>query len=307
MNRFTGLAEWVQKDAPLHLKTAYRVGGNAEYLAEPEGDIALQRVLERAAQEGLAVRLLGHGTNLLVGDDGVEGLVVKLPRSSFSTLEQQGARIKVGAGHSLPALVKWSVLQNLSGLECLVGVPGTVGAALRMNAGGKYGEIGERVQRVWGFEFDGQPFHFTHEGCRFEYRNSGLRDRIVTGCELELELKEQDRESGWSRLEAIIREKQATQPLSKRSAGCVFKNPTQPGAHSAGRMIDELGFKGVEVGGASVSLKHANFLVCNKGARARDLLALIRKIRGRVLAERGILLHLEIATWGVTREELMPR
>src|SRR5205085_6839571 len=135
----------------------------------------------------LPVRFLGHGTNLLVSDAGVRGIVVRLPKKGFGFLRQEGARLEVGAGQSLPALVKWSVSRGYSGLECLQGVPGTVGAALRMNAGGKYGEIGSRVECVTGFEKDGMPFRFSMTECGFVYRDSGLGSRIVMECELKLE------------------------------------------------------------------------------------------------------------------------
>jgi UDP-N-acetylmuramate dehydrogenase len=239
----------------------------------------------------------------LVSDRGVGGLVVRLPKSGFGQLTQDGNRVRVGAGHSLPALVKWSVSGGLSGLECLQGVPGTVGAALRMNAGGKHGEIGARVRRVAGLELDGAPFDFNVEQCGFVYRNSRLGGRIVMECELELEPGERARSE--LQLSAILAEKCRTQPVDARSAGCVFKNPKTPGVPPAGKLIDELGFKGARVGGASVSEKHANFLVCESGARAEDLAALIRLIRGRALRERGVELQLEVETWGFAADEFL--
>jgi UDP-N-acetylmuramate dehydrogenase len=188
-------------------------------------------------------------------------------------------------------------------LECLQGVPGTVGAALRMNAGGKHGEIGARVRRVSGLELDGAPFDFDVAQCGFVYRNSRLGGRIVMECELELEAGERARSE--RQLSEILAEKCRTQPVEARSAGCVFKNPKQPGVPPAGKLIDELGLKGARVGGAAVSEKHANFLVCGNGARAEDLAALIRLIRGRALRERGVELHLEVETWGFSTEEFL--
>lgn len=303
MTWYRGLESFVRPGVSLAPLTSYRVGGPAEYFAEPPGEEALGMVLRRAHEEAIPVNLLGHGTNLLVGDRGVKGLVLRLPKQGFAELREDGTRLHVGAGHSLPGLVKWSVARNRGGLACLVGVPGTVGAALRMNAGGKYGEIGARVRGVWGFAMDGTRFAYDRAHCGFQYRDSGLKGRIVTRCELEIE---DDRDPCAERLDArqVLEEKRATQPLAARSAGCVFKNPKRPGVAPAGKLIDDLGLKGRRIGGAEVSTRHANFLVTHPGATAADLAALIRLIRTRVLRERGVWLDLEIAAWGLSDEEL---
>jgi UDP-N-acetylmuramate dehydrogenase len=189
-------------------------------------------------------------------------------------------------------------------LEPLQGIPGTVGAALRMNAGGKYGAIASHVRRVYGFERDGSPFKLTPAECGFAYRGSNLGERLVIGCELELEPG--DPAAGRQRLLDILKEKCRSQPVKARSAGCVFKNPSQPGAPPAGKLIDESGLKGCRVGGASVSLLHANFLVCGSGATASDVARLIQLVRQRVFEDSGIKLDLEIETWGFAEGELLP-
>ena len=302
MSWYRGFESIVRENAPLAPMTTYRVGGPAEFFAEPTDAGMLGALLGRACAERIDVRLLGHGTNLLVADAGVRGLVIRLPKSGFAKVFRENFRLWVGAGYSLPGLVKWSVANGLSGLECLQGVPGTVGAALRMNAGGKHGEIGQRVRRVEGFEKDGSPFNFDVRDCGFTYRNSALGGRIVMGCELELEpgIEEKSQQT----LTDILSEKCRTQPMNARSAGCVFKNPKSPGIPPAGKLIDELGLKGARIGGASVSTKHANFLICEAGANARDLVELIRLLRGRALHERGVKLELEVETWGFSADEL---
>jgi len=299
---YQDLEAFVRERVPLAPLTNYRVGGPAEYFAEPPDEDALTCVLRRAAEHDMPVRMLGHGTNLLVSDAGVRGLVVRLPKSGFAQLRRDGATVYVGAGHSLPGLVKWSVGAGLGGLECLVGVPGTVGAALRMNAGGKYGEIGTRISNVAGCSFDGRAFEVRGSDCGFGYRDSDLKHGMVTRCEMKLE--DSAPEHGAQELRRILEEKRATQPLSDRSAGCVFKNPKRPGVPPAGRLIDEQGFKGVRLGRACVSAVHANFLVCEAGATAADLARLIRCIRTRVLRENGVLLELEIEAWGFEKNEL---
>ncbi|MCY3019860.1 MAG: FAD-binding protein, partial [Planctomycetota bacterium] len=187
MSWYRGCEEFVSENVPLARMTSYRVGGPARFLAAPPDEAALSEVLSRAADAGLPVRSLGHGSNLLAADAGVDGMIVRLPRSGFGSVERVGTSVRVGSAHSLSGLVKWSVAQGLRGLECLYGIPGTVGAALRMNSGGKHGEIGARVRRVRGVERDGTAVELRGEQCGFSYRNSGLNGRIVTGCELELE------------------------------------------------------------------------------------------------------------------------
>lgn len=304
MSWYRGFESFVRENEPLARMTTYRVGGPAEFFAQPPDAWSLGDLLTRARAENMPVRFLGHGTNLLVADSGVRGVVVQLPKSGFGFLRREDVRVHVGAGYSLPALVKWSVARGMTGLECLQGVPGTVGAALRMNAGGKYGEICSRVRRVRGFERDGRPFDFAPEACGFTYRNSQLGGRIVTDCELELEAG--DQAEGEEMMLRILREKCASQPVSSRSAGCVFKNPKIEGVPPAGRIIDELGMKGRRVGGASVSTLHANFLICDGRASASDLAELIRSIRGEVLERRGVMLELEVEVWGLEAEELLP-
>lgn len=304
MSWFRDCESFVREQAPLAPLTSYRVGGPAEFFAEPPDAEALARVLKRAAAAGQPVRVLGRGTNLLVADRGVKGLVVKLPKSGFGRLEGDGMLVRAGAAVSLLELVNWSVARGLHGLECLHGIPGCLGAALRMNAGGKHGQIGARVRRVLGVECDGAPFTAGAAECGFVYRGSSLPGRIVTGCELELE--EGARAGGRKLLAEIIGEKAAAQPLGARSAGCVFKNPLQPGVAPAGKLIDELGLKGLRSGGAVISERHANFLVCEGEAVAQDVVQLIRQVRQRVYEARGVLLELEIEAWGVEAEELLP-
>ncbi|MFH0939127.1 MAG: UDP-N-acetylmuramate dehydrogenase [Planctomycetota bacterium] len=304
MSWWRGFESFIRPNAPLAGMTTYRVGGSAELLAEPTDVACLGALLVRAADENIPVRLLGGGSNVLIADTGVRGLVIHLPRTAFGSCSQNEDCILVGAGHSLPTLVNWTAAQGLRGLECLRGVPGTVGAAIRMNAGGKYGEIARYVRRVRGFEGDGRPFNLTADECEFEYRNSNLRDRIVTECELQLSAG--DPQLSRYLTQIILREKSETQPLQVRSAGCVFKNPQQPDVPPAGRLIDEAGLKGWRVGGASVSRLHANFLICEGQTTADDLAQLIRLIRQRVYAAREVKLELEVNAWGFEPEELQP-
>ena len=314
MSWYQGCEAFVREQAPLAGLTSYRVGGPAEFLAEPPDAAALGRLLRKAKAAGQPVRILGRGTNLLVADAGVKGLVVRLPEEGFGTLERAphpslspGGRgwgegvVRAGSALGLAKLVNWCAAQGLCGLECLLGIPGSVGAALRMNAGGNHGRIGGRVRRVFGVEYDGTSFEADREGCGFVYRGSNLGGCIVTSCELEL--SSSNRMACRERLARIIGAKAASQPLGARSAGCVFKNPSE--SNPAGRLLDELGLKGLRVGGAAVSTLHANFVVCEGQASAQDLAQLIRLLRQRVYEAHGIMLELEIEVWGFAPGELL--
>lgn len=305
MNCWQDFEHFVRRDVSLAHMTTYRVGGPAEFFAEPPDAPSLGELLRRAAAENIPVKMLGRGSNLLIADKGVRGLVIHLPKAGFSGCIRENGCVQVGAAHSLPRLVKWSANEGLRGLECLFGVPGTVGAAVRMNAGGKYGEIGPAIRRVRGFELDGTPFDLAAAECRFEYRNSNLRRRIVT--EGELRLAPGDPVVTNYLMNLIFQEKARTQPLRARSAGCAFKNPKIAGLPPAGRMIEAAGLKGFRLGGAVISELHANFLLCDGEATARELAELIKIVRRRVFAEFGVMLELEVEVWGFDPEELLPQ
>lgn len=332
----------MRADVPLGPLTGFGSGGAAEFFAEPPDEEALLAVLTRARRLGMPVRILGGGTNLLVADDGVDGLVIRLPARTASGSSTAGAGgegskageptpvgrrtvfggttreeniVRVGSALPLPVLVGWALKEELGGLESLAGIPGTVGGALRMNAGGRYGEIGATVRAVHGFTPKGKPFLFTREECRFVYRAGALHDLIVTECELELRPFAGPAEGKKARdfFHAVLAEKKAAQPLSARSAGCVFKNPGGPpvprgksATLSAGKLLDEAGMKGFfhgrASGGARISELHANFIICEGRARAADVVALLREARRRVRETHGVELEPEIELWGFPPE-----
>ena len=307
MRVFDGLQHCVREKVPLAPFTSYRLGGPAEFYATPANEQDLSAVLQRARSEDVSVRIMGHGTNLLVGDGGVDGLVVRLPKEGFAgvALDEDAMLLRIGAGQSLPGAVNWTLFRDLEGLQYLAGVPGTVGAALRMNAGGRYGNIGSQVVSVEGLHLDGSAFHWSADECGFRYRDSGLRDHLVTRCELRVQPGERT-DGVKNAFRQILDEKRSLQPLAARSAGCAFKNPAAPGVPPAGRLIEELGLKGLRVGKAAVSDRHANFLVCEAGGRAADVAELIRRIRAKAWSQRGVRLELEIEVWGVSAEDLWP-
>jgi UDP-N-acetylenolpyruvoylglucosamine reductase len=281
--------------------TTLRVGGPAD-LAAPRSADEVRLLLEWCAETQTPWRVLGRGSNLLVSDEGVPGVVLHTRAMNWMTFGDRGGgregddvEVTAGAGLRTSVLLGRTRERGLGGLECLVGYPATVGGAARMNAGGRWGSTGERIEKVRAVGPGGALREMSVEECRFAYRSSALADHVVV--EVVLRLPRVDVVAYRRRIEEIHREKAATQPLDAHSAGCVFKNP--PGA-SAGRLVDECGLKGARVGGAEVSRVHGNFIVNAGGATAADVLELIDRVREAVLRRAGVLLELEVEVWGET-------
>jgi len=293
MNCFAGLEEICRADVPLAPLTWYRLGGPARWLLRPRNEHELAQVLQRCAEAGIPWRVLGRGANVLVRDAGFDGAVIQLCGPPWEQVRWEDPAVYAAAGADFPALVRASIGRGLGGLENLAGIPGTVGGIIRMNAGGKYGCIGDYVRSVRVMEPSGRVATRLREEVGFSYRKANLGDGIVLGATLLLTPGNHD--SLHARCEAIWKEKHASQPpISARSAGCVFKNP--PG-QAAGKLLEEAGVKGVRVGGAAISTQHANFIVVDGRATARDVLELIELARRRVREQSGIELELEVDIW----------
>jgi len=285
------LSEILKRDEPLSRHTSFGIGGPARLFYEPRTEEEAVEVVRSCRRDGEPLFVLGGGTNLLVRDEGIDGAVVSLRKSS--AIRFDGRRARIDAGASFPRLVSEGVARACGGADALVGIPGTIGGALVMNAGGKYGELCSFVERVRVVDREGVARTLSREEAGFGYRTSKLGEFVILGADLAF--PQGDREAARARLREIIVEKSRTQPLAARSAGCVFKNPAPRIA--AGRLIDEAGFKGKIYGGALVSPVHANFLVNRRGARASDILGLIREIKDSVRERNGVELELEIKVW----------
>ena len=292
-NPFAGLDEIVQERAPLAPLTWYRIGGPARYLVRPRSPAELGEVARRCARADLRMHVLGLGANLLVGDDGVDGVVVRLDADPWRQVRIAGNTVDVGAGADLQKLVVRAVRAGLAGLECLAGIPGTLGGGVRMNAGGKFGDLGAVVRTVTVMDSAGNAFTRTTDDLVFGYRSTNITAPFILGATLELDADDPDRIL--RKTKEIWMYKRNTQPLNTKNCGCVFKNPR---GLSAGALIDGAGLKGHRAGGAQVSEKHANFIVAHPGCSAADVLALIRTIRERVLERSGVALESEVQVWG---------
>ena len=294
MKIFKGLEEVVEKVFPLGEMTTFGVGGSAEYFIRPRSEEALADVLARCNKAGIEVRAVDRGSNLLVKDEGVSGAVIQLDRKGFGEISIEANLLRAGAAAPLSAVVRQAARAHLSGVECLVGIPGTVGGGVRMNAGGAFGDIGQTVERVKVMDVHGQAFYRERDDLAFAYRSSNISARFI--LEAALRLMPDSERAILTRMKKIWIARKNTQPTSAASAGCVFKNPR---GMSAGALIDQAGMKGESVKGAVVSRKHANYIVVKdkKKTKAADLLALIDKVRKAVKERFDVYLELEIQVW----------
>jgi UDP-N-acetylmuramate dehydrogenase len=273
-------------------RTGLAVGGRPEFLFEPSTDEEAARILRDCRREGIRVRVLGGGYNLLVRDGELEGAV--LTTRGFRRFVLREESVEVGAGYPFPRLVQESVGLGIPALPGCPGIPVSVGGAVFMNAGGRFGSAGEALVEVVGLHLDGTPFRRRVSEGDLGYRWSAFEGTLVTAAVFRRD-PGADRTVLRGRLEEALRWKQTTQPLSARSAGCIFRNPG--GERGAGRLIDEAGLKGRRVGGAEVSKVHANFLVNLGGASAGDVFDLIDVVRREVRARHAVDLDLEVKVW----------
>jgi len=284
----------VRRDEPLAKRTTLRVGGPADLYVEPAAASDLAAVLKFCGERGLKFFVLGRGSNLLVRDGGFRGVVICLAHPNFSRVDIVGERLHCGAGAKLKEVSVEAKRHGLAGLEFLEGIPGSVGGALRMNAGAMSSETFAVVQSVRIMDFNGQARELTPREMTVEYRCCAtLKTHLALG--VVFKGRPDTREAIEQRMNDYSKKRWAAQPAMP-SAGCAFKNPA---AMPAGRLIDELGLKGTRVGGAFVSAEHGNFIVNDGTATARDVLQLIEILKQRVKAERGIELHTEVEIIGV--------
>lgn len=282
----------VKRDEPLAPYTYFRLGGPAEHLARPRSVEELSSLVARCRQEEMPLYLLGGGCNVLVREEGVRGVVVKLDAPAFTGSSIKGNTLDAGAGTQLSAVIMRSSKANLAGLESLVGIPGTVGGGLRINAGGRAGDIGQFTRQVTVMDWEGRVHVRERDELEFDYRQTNLDEPVILAGRFELE--PDDPEAIIKRMRKNWITKKASQPLSFQSAGCIFKNTR---GLSAALLIEQTGLKGTKVGGAEVSERHANFIVASPGCTARDVLRLIDLIRSRVSERFGVELELEIQVW----------
>ena len=299
---FSDLEVEVELDAPIGSMTWYGVGGRADVLLRPRTIEALSTLVKRCRRSQTPLRILGRGANLLVADEGVDGVVVKLDHDLFRTTEYEERHgdvfLKAMAGADTAKTIMDCARRGLEGLSQMAGIPSSIGGAVRMNAGGAYGCIGDSVYTVLCMKKSGTLITYREDDLVFDYRSTNIPDPIILGATFRLH--QTDPIALRKRVMEIFEYKKSTQPLAEHSAGCAFRNPFDPEIEervSAGRLIDEADLKGERIGGAVVSPRHANFITVEAGATATDVMRLIDLIRSRVFDNSGIELETEVVIW----------
>lgn len=283
-------------DEPLRLYTSLRIGGPADILVSPAGVADLRTVMRLTHWHRVPVTIIGHGTNVLVADEGVAGCVVRIGRS-MGAISHMAGGLRAEAGVPLPKLAREAARLGLAGLEFAGGIPGTVGGAVVMNAGAHDADISKIVSEIETVNAGGEINALTAAQMDYGYRTSALRrDHTLAVAAAAFRLLPGDQNVIYERMQAFAARRRRTQPQGQPSAGSVFQNP--PGGY-AGRLIEQCGLKGTAVGGAAVSPLHANFIVNTGGASAGDVMALISLIRQRVAEMCGVHLELELELIGV--------
>ena len=292
MNIFNGLEEIVETDYPLAKRTWYGLGGAADYFIRPKTVEQLKEVVRRCTQNNIRVYAMGFGSNLLINDEGLRGAVIKLEAEQFAQIEFDGVEVTAWAGAELSKLVLTCVEKGLSGIEALTGIPGSVGGAVKMNAGGNFGDFGSVVETVTLMDNDGNVFEKSKPELVFDYRRTNITAKFILSARLKL--NESDSEQIMRTVKEIWIYKKNNQPLNTKNSGCIFRNP-QGG--SAGALIDRAGLKGLRIGGAVVSEKHANFIIAEKGCTSSDVMKLIETIKEKVKEQFDVELELEVEIW----------
>ncbi len=275
-------------------RTSLAVGGKPDFLFEPQTEDEAVRIVRVCREHGVPLRYLGGGYNLLIGEGRIQGAVLATRRLCHFRVHED--RVEVGAGNSFPSLVRQAITLGIPALPGCPGIPGSVGGVVFMNAGGRFGAVSDALVEVTYLDPAGEVRRMQPRRCDFGYRSSPFEGCLVTGAAFRRDPSLTER-SQRTLFDTAMRWKRDTQPLSAKSAGCIFKNPQDDEKRSAGYLIEHAGLKGRAIGGARVSPIHANFIENVDGATADDVQDLIRLIRRTVLDKFGVELELEVQTW----------
>lgn len=279
---------------PMSRHTSFKIGGPADVLVQPQNAGELAFALKTAASLQVPVTVLGNGSNVLVRDKGIRGLVIQLG-NALKSFRQDGSRLYFGSGYSLALASRKAWECGLSGMEFAVGIPGSIGGAVYMNAGAYNGEMKGVVESVRVMDMDGGEFTLTADDLHFGYRKTSLQESGYIITEVCLNMQPGDKDAIKAMMDDFSSRRISKQPLEMPSAGSMFKRP--PG-YFAGTLIEQAGLKGYTVGGAQVSKKHAGFVVNCGNATAADVLQLIADVRRVIMEKAGVELHPEVLVIG---------
>ncbi|MBM4091560.1 MAG: UDP-N-acetylmuramate dehydrogenase [Planctomycetes bacterium] len=292
MGMLSGFEHIVCENEPLAPYTWFRLGGAAEYFAEPTSLDELQALVQSCRRAELPVRMLGGGSKVLVRDVGVPGVVIRLAAAAFSEIQTSDTLVSAGSGAKLGHVISTAVREGLAGLEPLVGIPGTVGGALRGNAGTEAHDIGQSTERATVMMGNGEIVEHGPDDLRFAYRSSSLDELVILRASFALE--PEDRRELTKRMQTLWIVKKSQQPTGNESMGRIFKDPIGLRAAS---LIEQAGLKSARVGGAELSDKHANFVVVHQGATSEDVIRLVDILRSQVRDRVGVELETDVEFW----------
>ncbi len=292
MTWLNGLEHVVREAEPLAPWNWFRLGGPAQYFAEPTSVDELAELVRRCQGEGLPLRLLGGGSSILVSDEGITGVVIHLGAPAFCEIRPGAGEIAAGGGAKLNHLVATAAREGLAGLEALVGIPGTVGGAVSGNAIGHGASIGQWTDRAQVMTRAGEVHNLSRRELRFGYRESNLDDLIV--LEATFSLESGDASQLTRRMQQLWIVKRSSQPAGELGHGRIFADPR---GMTAAEIIEQAGLKGASVGGALVSDRNANFIEAQPGTTAKDVRALMDLVRAQVSEKLGVDLMPDIEIW----------
>lgn len=286
--------EAILLDEPMSKHTTFKIGGPADCFVMPATEKEAMAVIKTIHKYNVPFTMIGNGSNLLVMDKGIRGIVVNL-NERFAKIRQEKNIIYAQCGALMADVSKFAGECGLTGLEFAVGIPGSIGGCIFMNAGAYDGELKNAVKSVTAVNKAGEIVHYTNEQAQFGYRHSIFQDNGDLILEVELELSFGDKEAIQAKMADLTERRETKQPLELPSAGSTFKRP--PG-YFAGTLIDQTGLKGLTIGGAQVSKKHAGFVVNIGGATAQNVLDLIAEVQKRVYEKHGVKLYPEVKMIG---------
>lgn len=283
----------IKINEPMAGHTTFKTGGPADIMLLPESAEEITEAIKICKNNSLPCILIGNGSNLLVRDKGIRGVVIKLGKG-FSRIEVKDCRVRAQAGALLSTVANAAYKASLKGMEFAAGIPGSIGGAVCMNAGAYGGEMKDIIKEVT--VFDGEKIKtISNNEAEFEYRNSRIMKEKMTVLEAVMELEKGETEEIKALMDELAARRREKQPLDKPSAGSTFKRPE---GHFAGKLIEEAGLRGFSIGGAQVSEKHCGFVVNRGGATSRDILELIDEIKRRVYDNSGVMLECEVRLIG---------
>lgn len=281
-------------DEPMKRHTTFKIGGPADCLLLPSSIEDVMRILALVKEYELPLTVLGNGSNVLVLDQGIRGVVIKFDKM-LSSIRLRDQTVIAGAGALLKDVSKFAAEAGLTGMEFAVGIPGSIGGAVFMNAGAYDGELGNVVSAVTAVGLDGTLQRFDRTMLDFGYRHSVFQDNKYIICEVEISLLEGIHSEIKNKMGDLTKRRESKQPVEVPSAGSTFKRPT---GYFAGTLIEQTGLKGLKIGGAQVSPKHAGFVINAGDAKAQDVLDLISEVQRQVYEKHGVRLYPEVRMIG---------